>query len=816
VEQTETVAESQLRTGKKTCMVRREICQVLSPGTMTLSVRDEFSGYDNHGRNGLLSISEDEANIAFCLLDASTGKFQLGQFAKEDNSGIDLRALLVFETPAELVYCPSRVSTKTLQILKMETKPLHTLVPSSSSTLPISIAEYFKNDSLPEALKSISVLENDALNHCLRVLKRALVDEELVTMKQFSRYRINNASTGSTGEFMRLDSQALKHLEILTNNQDGTSAGSLFEYLNRTKSKFGTRLLRDWVCRPLTNLNSLRKRQEQVTFLLSILHSSPAITELRKLLGSAPDLEKNLSKIHALGQKKKTTHPDSRAIIFSAVEVNKSKIDTFCQTIESIRNLRVCGEKVAQLLLLEPSNLFADICFGLTSQACLEGCKHFEQAFDAKQARKTGSIEPRPGVAPEFDSAQQAVDEAKRALQEYLAKIKKELGCSSLEYFLPSTGKNRYQIEVPETKQVPKDWQLSSKKKGTKRYLNPMVKQLITTLERAEEALASASTDVTRIVFNEFDKRRADWSSLVSACGELDCLLSLALVSGASECCLPTFLDDTHSPMLQIEQGIHPCVASALERSGKSTFIPNDVELSNREGQLMLLTGPNMGGKSTLLRQTCLLTLVAQIGCHVTAKSYCGTIVDAIFTRIGASDKILEGQSTFFVELSETATILNHSTKNSLVILDELGRGTSTFDGTAIAQSVVEKLVQVGCLTMFATHYHSLVNECKELKGKVSLGHMACDASNSQDQNDVMFLYKLTSGSSDRSYGLNVARLAKLPESVIQRAKERSMQFESDFDAHITKRLLEEMSICCQTGNVAKLRVLMARAQGLI
>jgi DNA mismatch repair protein MSH6 len=247
-----------------------------------------------------------------------------------------------------------------------------------------------------------------------------------------------------------------------------------------------------------------------------------------------------------------------------------------------------------------------------------------------------------------------------------------------------------------------------------------------------------------------------------------------------------------------------------LDRLGKNSFIPNDTTLNTENGSCMLLTGPNMGGKSTLLRQTCLATIVAQIGCRVQANSYRGTIVDAIFTRVGASDRILEGQSTFFVELSETATILKSASRHSLVILDELGRGTSTFDGTAIAHAVVEKLVDIGCLTMFATHYHSLVKEVGRLPG-VSLGHMACVAEQSGEKQDVTFLYKLESGASDRSYGLNVARLARLPEEIIKRAHEMSQKFECAFEYHLRNRLLEDIKEYSAKGDVKRLRTSIER-----
>ncbi|KAH9258120.1 hypothetical protein BASA81_003683 [Batrachochytrium salamandrivorans] len=818
IEQTETVQECALRTGKKTGMVRREICQVLSPGTMTLQIRDEFAGYDNHGRNGLLSISEHEGKLGMCLVDASTGKFQLGEFDVDEHL-VGLRSLLAFENPAEICYCAAGLSEPTLRVLRAETKPLHSPVAATAS-FP-AVESYFKpNEPLPELLQHLSPSQTKALGYCLTVLKRSLIDEELVTMRQFTKYVVSTqnqhhtASTGGSDEllFMRMDNQCLFHLEIFANNQDGTAAGSLFEYLNRTRSKFAGRMLREWVCRPLASQRHLLQRQAQVTKLMPLL-TTPQVQEFRKALGHSPDLERNLSKIHALGLKRKDTHPDSRAVIYSSGEVNKVKIEQFCATLASLRQLRMSGAKICALLE-EEGELFAETCEALQSSAALQALDHFDRAFDPAQAKKLGAIEPRPGVAPEFDHFQSEVDACKGNLRSYLDQCKRDLACPSLEYFVPATGKNRYQIEAPETKTVPRDWQLASKKKGVKRYLNAKVKVLVQDLERAELAMQDASGDVTRLVFAEFDKKRQVWASLVRSAAVLDCLLALAVVSTSAPTCLPVFDEDTTTgAYLEIQSGVHPCVSAALERQGRNSFIPNDLELGNNgNGGLMLLTGPNMGGKSTLLRQTCLLAIVAQIGCHVTAQAYRGTIVDAIFTRIGASDRILQGQSTFYVELSETATILHHATNRSLVILDELGRGTSSFDGTAIAHAVVERLVEIGSLSMFATHYHSLVRECHaELGGKVQLAHMQCDSSSAAATDSVLFLYKLAKGCSDRSYGLNVARLAKLPEPVIQRAKQRSMQFEREFDLHMQRRLLEDIARC---RDAAQMQVLLKRAKG--
>ena len=247
----------------------------------------------------------------------------------------------------------------------------------------------------------------------------------------------------------------------------------------------------------------------------------------------------------------------------------------------------------------------------------------------------------------------------------------------------------------------------------------------------------------------------------------LDALLSLAKASREPGYCRAELLDGDGST-LKIEDGAHPCLAGDV--------VPNDLTVGGDAPHLLLLSGPNMGGKSTLLRQACVAAILAQVGCFVKAKSCTLHPVDRVFTRLGASDKILEGQSTFMVELLETASILKNATEKSLVILDELGRGTATFDGAAIAHSVVDHLVkQAKCRALFATHYHDLVRSWSS-HSSVQLGHMDCLVRDGGE--NVVFLYKLAEGCSPKSFGINVARLARLPKRVLERAAEKSAEFE--------------------------------------
>uniref|UniRef100_A0A8C6YVB1 MutS homolog 6 n=2 Tax=Nothoprocta perdicaria TaxID=30464 RepID=A0A8C6YVB1_NOTPE len=292
-----------------------------------------------------------------------------------------------------------------------------------------------------------------------------------------------------------------------------------------------------------------------------------------------------------------------------------------------------------------------------------------------------------------------------------------------------------------------------------------------------------------RRLFYNFDKNSQAWQSAVECIAVLDVLMSLANYSqdGDGPLCRPVILlpVDSSPPFLELKSSRHPCITKTFFGDD---FIPNDIvigckdEHSSSGASCVLVTGPNMGGKSTLMRQAGLLAIMAQLGCYVPAEGCRLTPIDRVFTRLGASDRIMSGESTFFVELSETSSILQHATEHSLVLVDELGRGTATFDGTAIASAVVKELAEkIRCRTLFSTHYHSLVEDYSH-SAAVRLGHMACMVENESEedpsQETITFLYKFIEGVCPKSYGFNAARLANIPEEVVQKGHRKAKEFE--------------------------------------
>ncbi|GBG29293.1 DNA mismatch repair protein Msh6 [Hondaea fermentalgiana] len=722
---------------------------------------------------------------------------------------------------------------------------------------------YFKGDGIPEgALRELFEVSDSgglsprkgleasaaALEATWEVLSRALIDYDLFSMRLFRMYNLpgthdedmaSSLGAGTAGSDadagddvgddeandvarpMVLDGQALSNLEVFENSASKRrEEGTLIAFLDKCKTKFGKRQLRDWVREPLQQRQAILRRQKIVSALVAMWQQdSETLTSFRSSLGSLPDLERLLLRIHTIGLQKPKDHPDAQAILYDAAKYNKSKIESLIKSLRGMENaqsaLARLGEAIETLRAADEDTFGCLERFVVASDATqassplspldmAEALEFFQRSFDAAKALRLGAIVPRPGVAAGYDAAMAEKERIEAAMEDALQSAREELGApqnKSIKFWHPATAKNkeRFQIEVPDAVlgrvDAPRGWKMKTKKKGCRRFHSAKVIKLLDEFTRAEMAVENEEEDATRQVFERFDENRALWARAVRAVADLDCLLSLALVSGNgtddAPMCVPEIVgpDANGRAILELTEARHPCVAELLERAGTS-FVPNDIAVGGAQSCL-LLTGPNMGGKSTLLRQTCIAVIMAQIGCYVPAAQCRLTPADRIFTRLGASDRIMSGQSTFFVELDETATVLHHATPTSLVILDELGRGTSTFDGTAIAEAVVERLcaVDLRCRTMFATHYHSLVQDCQEFPW-VKTGHMSYFADSDKD---VTFLYKLVSGIAD-SHGMNVARLAKLPEAIIEEAHQQSGAFQRNFAAQQILASLQDLA----------------------
>ncbi|KAM9848166.1 DNA mismatch repair protein Msh6 isoform 1-T1 [Aulostomus maculatus] len=861
VEQTETpeMMEARCRTLAKPTkfdrVVRREVCRIITRGTQTYSILD---GAPSESQSKFLLSFKEKAEeessgccrvYGVCFVDTSVGQFHIGQFP-DDRHCSRLRTLIAHFSPAEVLFEKGNLSAETRKLLKaslssalQEGLNAGTQFWDAQKTLKtFSEEDYFREtvckdegtgkNFLPPLLKkmtsesdSLCLTPKDgyelalaALGGCTFYLKKCLVDQELLSMANFEEYvpvdvEMEKAAGpasffAQTRQRMVLDGVTLANLEIFQNGSGGTE-GTLLERLDTCCTPFGKRLLKQWLCAPLCNPASIKDRLDAVEDLMG---AQAQATEVSDLLKKLPDLERLLSKIHGLGTPLKgQNHPDSRAVLYEEVTYSKRKIADFLSTLEGFKTMQEIvsvlspgSDEFHSALLRQIINsknedgLFPDLSAEL---------KRWETAFDHQKARSTGVITPKAGFDPDYDQALMGIKRYEQKLQDYLDRQKKRLGCKSMSYW--GTGRNRYQMEVPESiseRNIPEEYEVKSTKKGWKRYVTKETERLFSELQGFEEKRDAALKDCMRRLFYNFDQNYADWKTSMECMAVLDVLLALSHYSqgGDGPMTRPQVIlpkgDDQLAPFIDLTGSRHPCVTKTFFGDD---FIPNDISIgcsgsSDEEkghASCVLVTGPNMGGKSTLMRQCGLVTILAQLGCYVPAESLRFTPVDRVFTRLGASDRIMAGESTFFVELSETACILHHASQHSLVLLDELGRGTATYDGTAIASAVVKELAEkICCRTLFSTHYHSLVEDYTN-NPAVRLGHMACMVENECEdpsQETITFLYKFISGACPKSYGFNAARLANLPEAVIQSGHKKAREFErSTISLRLFKKLCQ-------------------------
>jgi DNA mismatch repair protein MSH6 len=611
---------------------------------------------------------------------------------------------------------------------------------------------------------------------------------------------------------MSLDGTTLHNLEILTNAVDYKAAGSLWSKINYTKTPHGSRLLRAWLLRPLFRKLDIERRLDAVQELASG-GPSVSLVDARDVLAKCGDIERLLSRVHSMSGRRtaegdediERVHPNERAVLYEGATYTKRKVGDFAKVLNGLR----CASQIPEIFsgvhvesgLLQKILQFTDQggCFPRMA----EELDWFFSNFDCDLAAK-GLFEPSLWVDELFDEAcatiERIVAELNDFREEMCSNVLSPRGQARSSWKYANTGpesKDKYMIELPASVKVPDDFIMTGKRgsghKQVNKYRTPIVEQLVQELERAYDLQKERKSKGMELIFAAFDKHRAVWAAAAQATALLDALGALAQTASKTGYVRPTILDcpANESPRINIQQGRHPCVEHT---QNLTEFIPNDLALGcptnerDNAPRVLLLSGPNMGGKSTLLRQTCLITILAQVGSFVPAEVCELTPVDRIFTRLGAADRILVNQSTFFVELAETSAALRGATRRSLAIFDELGRGTSTFDGTAIASATVQHLVERNrCISLFATHYHSLLEEWKD-NPDVLLGHMECmvadnDTANQDGNGSITFLYTLGEGVCSKSFGVNVARLAGLPEEVLEKAKAISNEFEEEMMA---------------------------------
>lgn len=833
IEQTETPDglaarnEERKRKGmKKDSVVRREKVAVLSKGTLTdaeMLMTAPEAAY-------LLTLVElpvpqtviDESSTSItairpkvwsgvCAVDVASGHVLLGQWFDDETRTL-LRSALTALHPVEIVLpkgLTSNTAKKTIQGL-LRNPLINEFEVGSDKFWHVDRTweellvggVYFESvENIPDTLKTVlndkdgNLATLMALGGCLGYLRDAMLDTQVMKSQRFQlvgeAYGVLTSSSPFTGAddemadeeigplHVCLDGAALENLEVLE-NADGGSEGSLLAAVDHCVTPAGRRLLRQWLCRPLFRVSEIRKRQNAIADLIG--PAREAACSARSLFGGLADLERSIARLIAAGSGCGSARDAPHVVLYE--DVARKKVQAFVNALKGLQRVQDAvhafknGENCSSTLLTEL------VTPGLSFPDMTPALQKLLTATDWSAAEETGCIVPAPGIDQHYDAAVAAVTQVNQNLEHYLSEIQGELGKSAK---LVSLNRESHVIEVPETVKVPSDWEPMQGKKGVKRFTNEVLKRMVKDLEAAKEEVEKQQSNILRSLMSVFAESRGVWCAAVECMAQLDTLMSLAIAAdcGSGPMCRPTFV----VPLLSVNNGAatfkagglrHPAGLCASQVSG-GQFVPNDVQLGGDCPPFIVLTGPNMGGKSTLMRQVCLATLLAQIGAWVPADSLELSPVDALFVRMGARDRIMLGHSTFFIELSETAGALTRATQHSLVALDELGRGTATTDGAAIAASVLDYLAsEVKCRGIFATHYHH-ISDSHINDRAVSLRHMACKVTEDGDDTleEVTFLYKLTDGPCPKSYGVNVARLAGLPMRVVKRAGTISRQTES-------------------------------------
>jgi DNA mismatch repair protein MutS len=726
----------------------REVVRVVTPGTVI-----EPTMLKGDRNNYLVGVAIHEQRAGIAYVDISTGEFAVTELESAANSPSDLatalRAELIRLNPAEILV-PTDLE----------------LANSLSGHLTKWTAWRFEAGRCHETLLNhfqVGALDGFGLRGMTQAVRAAGAILQYLEETQPSALRLlTSIATYSLSEFMVLDAATRRNLELTETIRGGEVEGSLLSVLDYTVTPMGKRLMRQWVSKPLLNLEGIHQRQCAVQHLLE---QGLLRAELRAALHPLGDLERLAN----------------RAISGNALPRDLLAMRTTLRALPAIRELFAATEPLGTGEHLDAGAPAAADSSPLDS--ALRGLQPCEKELDLLETaiadeppatlQNTGVI--RPGHSSELDNVMQASQHAREWIANLESVERERTGIKSLK-----VGYNKvfgYYIEITRANDglVPAEYIRKQTLVNAERYITPEMKEYETLVLNAEDRILEIEKRLFREICEQLARGSKALLSTARALAELDTLAALAEAAALGSYVRP---EVTAGSLLEIRGGRHPVVERSLPAGAASSgrFVPNDAIFEPGE-IVRIITGPNMSGKSTFLRQVALIVLMAQMGSFVPAASASIGLVDRIFTRIGAQDEIHAGQSTFMVEMIETSTILNNVSNKSLIILDEVGRGTSTYDGVSIAWAVVEYIhnhPKKRAKTLFATHYHELIQLADLLPGVRNYNVAVSEA-----DGKVVFLHKIIPGGSDRSYGIHVAQLAGIPRPVIQRANEILEQLEA-------------------------------------
>jgi DNA mismatch repair protein MutS len=697
-------------------LVRREVVRVVTPGTLT-----DDALLDPRAANYLAAVVEARGKLGLAWVDVSTGRFALGELLRKELADelarLDPSEILVSETALDAPW--ARALRDVNARWTITARPSWDFQPDQARQ---ALFHHFGTTTLSGFGVEDQAIEVAAAG----ALVAYLSETQRTALRHLTRltpYRRQGTLT--------LDEMTRRSLELTRTLREGKRDGSLLSIIDRTVTAMGARLLAEWLMAPLTSLEAIADRHAAVGELVAdgVLRG-----DLRAALGRAHDLERLAGRVG-------TSRATPRDLVALA------------------RTLAVLPKLKARLMA-RTSRLLNELEGSL--ELCPEVREDIEKALvdDPPMALKEGGL-IREGYHPLLDELRETARGGKTWIARFQAEQIRRTGINSLK-----VGFNKvfgYYIEVSHTHaaRVPSDYVRKQTVKNAERYITPELKEYEDRVLRAEDRACELEYE---LFVTLRDRVAAEAPRLVQAgqvLAQLDVLTGLAELADRQRYCRPEMVSD---PVLDIRQGRHPVLEAVLPQG---QFVPNDACLGPDAGTIVLLTGPNMAGKSTYIRQVALTVILSQMGSFVPAKAARIGVADRLFARVGATDELGRGMSTFMVEMTETANILNNATEKSLVILDEIGRGTSTFDGISLAWAIAEHLHDVtGCRTLFATHYHELV-DLEKTKPRLRNANVAV----SEQDGEIVFLHRIVPGGADQSYGIHVARLAGVPAAVVDRAR---------------------------------------------
>ncbi len=713
-------------------VVKRDVVRIVTPGTLTDDIllnakEDNFLCAVNLGTRNQAALS---------WVDISTGHF----FVQELPEG-KLIDELVRLAPAECLLADRRG-----ELFEAETKKLTRNITQLTNAIVTERPGWYFDpyQSRQRLLKHFgtATLEGFGIgdNDDGLVPPAGAIIEYLNETQKTTLGHIRSLKRIHRESFLQIDPTSLRSLEVLRTIRTESQKGSLLDCLDATITGMGSRMFRNWLCMPLCDLGAIELRQDAIE---EIKDADARLIETRRLLSNIADTERIAARI-------------------STFRASPRDLVALAMTLRQIPLLRETLEQFTGELLRE----LAGRCDSMDELADL-----LEVAVEPEppsHLRDGGVI--RTGFSEELDKLRSISRDGQSWLRNYQKQQAEQTGIPNLKI-----GYNKvfgYYIEINHASadKVPTDYIRKQTIKNAERYITDALKEYETQALDAEEK----ALELEQELFDQLRRQSAQYVNRLQALAEIvaqcDCLMALAYLAKRRNYIRPKITNESE---FIIHEGKHPVLSEMLG----SDFVPNDIRLGNDEGDILVITGPNMSGKSTYIRQVALLVLMAQTGSFIPAKEARIGLVDRIFTRVGASDELVRGQSTFMVEMTETANIINNATDKSLVILDEVGRGTSTYDGLSLAWAITEHIAnKLKCRTLFATHYHELT-ELAELFENVK----NCNVAVREWMDEVVFLHKILPGGTDKSYGIHVAKLAGLPNTILERSKEILEELESTF-----------------------------------